>query len=58
MGVYWHVELELKEHENKPTIEKIKGDSRTFAAVWDNLKEFNLLFKNLDSITHEVFRNP
>ena len=58
MGIYWNVDLELEEHENKPTIKNIKGDSRTFAAVWDNLKKFNLLFKNLDSITHEVFRNP
>lgn len=56
-GIYWNVELDLTEQENKLKVKNIKGDLRTFGAVWDNLKEFNQVFKELDLKNCEITRN-
>ncbi len=57
-GIYWDVELQLGEHENKPTVKNAKGNLKTFQAVWDNLREFNNMFKNLDYDSCEISNNP
>lgn len=56
-GIYWCIKFSVIEHDNKPKINEITGDLRTFAAVWDNLKEFNLLFKTLNLKDYKVSRD-